>query len=50
MLWVLLGSTFLYAAAVSSTKLPILFSYDRIFQGKAKLPFQVCLGLGGFLV
>ncbi|KAF3764072.1 hypothetical protein M406DRAFT_220421, partial [Cryphonectria parasitica EP155] len=46
---ILFGYTFVYAAAVSSTKISILFFYYRLFQKNSSLIFSVCLGLGGFL-
>lgn len=39
----------MYAVAVSSTKLSILFLYHRIFQNNGALFFQVCLGFGSLL-
>lgn len=39
----------MYAAAVSSTKISILFFYYRIFRKNAGLCFLVSLGVGSFM-
>ncbi|KAK7739763.1 hypothetical protein SLS53_005733 [Cytospora paraplurivora] len=41
--------TFIYAAAVSTTKISILFFYYRIFQKQAGRLFLISLGIGGFM-
>lgn len=41
--------TFIYAAAVSTTKISILFFYYRIFQKQAGSLFLICLGIGSFM-
>lgn len=46
---ILFWYTFVYAAAVSSTKISILLFYYRIFRKNAGRGFTVSLGIGGFM-